>query len=197
MKSTVLKRVGKFGGVRALQAGFTIIELVIVLGVIAILGAFSVPRVNEMLIANKSQTVGRELQQLIVRVRNGHQDVPAGGQPYTSVTTAEAANILRSTSFVVTGAGAAATVTHPLGTTTPTMAMAPGTLTTLGDSVLLTLSNVNRGACPALAAFLAKSIDTIQINGTNVKTATGTFNSTNAENACVDGDANTFIFQFH
>lgn len=183
--------------VRSAHKGFTMLELVVVLGVIGILAAFALPKINSIIISQKSQTVGREMQSLIVKVRNGHQDVAPGAQPYTAVTTAEAANMLRETTFVVTGTGAAATVTHPLGTTTPTVSLAPGTLTVAGDSALITLANVNRGACPELANYLAKSVDTIAINGTNVKAVGGSYNATAAQNTCTDGDTNTFVFQFH
>lgn len=196
-KGSVMLKVNRSRTGVSVNKGFTMLELVIVLGLIGILAAFTLPKMNSMLIAQKAQTVGREMQALIVKVRNGHQDVAPGSQPYTAVTTSEAANMLRETTFVVTGTGAAATVTHPLGTTTPTVSLAPGTLTVAGDSALITLANVNRGACPDLANYLAKSVDTISINGTNVKAVGGTYNATTAQNTCTDGDTNTFVFQFH
>lgn len=184
---------------RRKQRGFTFIELLAVILIGTILGLLATPRINSFIISGKVEPSGKDVAQAVLRIRANAEG--SGITPYTSVATATLANTLRdrSTALTVSAAvGATATVTHGLGESGATLTAAPGTLSTLGDSFVVTFNQVNKGACPDLSTQLQNISEVITINGTTVKSipAATAYNGQTAENACTAGNTNTFAFTF-
>lgn len=181
------------------QRGFSFIELLAVILVGTILGLLAMPRINAFIISGKVEPSSKDVSQAVLRIRANAEG--GGITPYTSVATATLANTLRdrSTALTVSAAvGSSATVTHGLGESGATLTAAPGTLTTLGDSFVVTFDEVNKGACPDLSTQLQNISEIIKINGTTVKSIPDAtvYNGQAAENACKAGNTNTFAFTF-
>jgi prepilin-type N-terminal cleavage/methylation domain-containing protein len=184
---------------RKAQAGFTLVEIGVVLFIIAMLSVFAAPKINAFLISGRTQPTAADLGAAMVRIRANAEG--AGSTPYSSITAATLANTLRDHSNVmpVTGVGALATVEHKLGATGSLIAVAPATITTAGDSFTITLSTVNATACPDLAAQLQSNSEIISINGTVVMSNSTTttpvvYNPQTAQNLCTAANTNTFVF---
>jgi type IV pilus assembly protein PilA len=177
------------------QAGFTLIELGVVLLIIGVLGLFAFPRINGYLISSKVDPTAKDLAAAVLRMRVNAEGT--GPTPYAAMNTAVLANTLRDRTTVMTvdGEGAAATVTHGLGATGAAITVAPATITTAGDSYAMTMV-ANKAACPSFAAILRNVSQIITINGTAVHSIPGgiAFNGQTAENLCTAGDTNTFVF---
>lgn len=184
---------------RKKQFGFTFLELLAVILIGTILGLLAMPRINAFIISGKVEPSSKEVAQAVLRIRANAEG--SGITPYTAVATATLANTLRDRSTALTvgaAVGATATVTHGLGESGATLTAAPGTVTTLGDSFVVTFNQVNKGACPDLSTQLQNISEVITINGTTVKSIpVGTaYNGQTAENACTANNTNTFAFTF-
>jgi len=183
------------------QAGFTIVELLVVLAIIGVLAVIGVPAARGIIIGGKMEPTASDVNKVVAKMRANFAG--QGGTPYTNLgnaasATAVFANTARgmASALTVSGAGAASTVEHDIGATGSAIAVAQATITTAGDSFSVTLPTVNDSACPGLAAQLARSAEVIDINGTNVKAAGAVFNGGTAQNACTAGDTNSFTFTF-
>jgi prepilin-type N-terminal cleavage/methylation domain-containing protein len=180
------------------QHGFTIIELITVLGIISILAIVGLFAIPPFIIEGKVEPAAKELQRALQRSKIN--SAGAGATPYAAVTTAQFANMLRNGAsvFTVTGNGATSAVTHSLRALgSGALTVAPATFTAAGDAQAITMTNVNSAACPNLAAVMQKSAPRITINGTIVQNLnTGVvYNGLTASNVCDLLDANTFIFE--
>ena len=99
--------------------------------------------------------------------------------------------------FTVAGEGAAATTAHSLaGWGSGSVVVEPATIAALGDAFTVTMSHVNRAACPDMAATLQNSSALIAINGVIVKPLGYRYDGSVATNACnaTNADDNTFVF---
>lgn len=182
---------GRFKAGRA-AAGFTLIELVVVIAIITMLAIIGVPRIASFVYESKAPTVANEFARAMTRIRA----VSSGATPYSTMTTAMLANNLRETSFTVAGTGSAATASHTLGASGASVSAAPASLVALGDAVAATWAQVNVGACAVLPSLLNSQVEVIQVNGTAVKSFGGALNSVAVQNQCTAGDTNTLIFTF-
>ena len=197
------KQIGIFGKAKAtVQKGFTLVELLLVIAVIGILSALATPFIRELLIEARVEPTARDTT-VVVNAMRAAAATAGSGTPYVNLGAAAAATANfantargRATAMTVGGAGATATVQHTLGATGAQIAVAQGTINLLGDSFTVTYPTVNKAACPGLANQLAKQAEVISVNGTAVKAAGGLYNGATAENACVVGDANTYVFTF-
>ncbi len=183
------------------QKGFTLIELITVIAIIALLSILAIPFARGLIIDGKVQPTADDVNKVVTKIRANFSG--QGVTPYTNLgaaanATAVFANTARglASSLTVTGSGTVATIQHDLGLTNSQVAVAQATITTAGDSFSVTLPTVNQTACPGLASQLSKGAERITINGTAVKAAGGTYNGGVAQNACLSGDTNAFVFTF-
>jgi prepilin-type N-terminal cleavage/methylation domain-containing protein len=183
------------------QRGFTLVELLIVLAIIAVIAIFGVPFARGIIIGGKTEPTASDISKVVTRMRSNFSG--QGTTPYNNLgagaaATANFANTARglTSALTVAGAGAAATVQHDIGATNSQIAVAIGTITVAGDSFTVTVPTVNEAACPGLAAQLSKAAEVITINGVNVKAAGANYNGGTAQNACTAGDTNAFVFTF-
>lgn len=183
------------------QRGFTLVELLIVLAIIAVIAIFGVPFARGIIIGGKTEPTASDISKVVTKMRAnfaGQGNTPYNNLGAAAAATANFANTARglTSALTITGAGATATIQHDLGATGSQIAVAPATITTLGDSFTVTVPTVNEAACPGLAAQLSKAAEVIAINGTNVKAVGANYNGGTAQNVCTAGDTNTFIFTF-
>lgn len=199
MKYSFESNIGRVKLARAAsQRGFSIIELITVLGVISILSIIGLFAIPPFIIEGKVEPGAKELQRAMQRAKINSEG--AGATPYTGVTSAQFATMLRNGAsvFAVTGTGTSSAATHSLRAIgSGALVAAPATFTTAGDAYSVTLSNVNAAACPNLAAVMQKTAPRITINGTIVQNlAAGTvYNGLTASENCTLLDTNTFIFE--
>jgi len=183
------------------QRGFTLVELLIVLAIIAVIAIFGVPFARGIIIGGKTEPTASDISKIVTKMRANFAG--QGTTPYTNLgaaaaATANFANTARglTSALTVTGAGATATIQHDIGATGAQIGVAQATITTAGDSFAVTVNDVNEAACPGLAAQLSKAAEVISINGTGVKAVNGNYNGGSAQNACTAGDTNDFVFTF-
>ena len=183
-------------GQRTRNSGFTMIELVVVISIIALLAIIAIPFARSMIVDGKVPTTATDITKTAAKLRANFAN--QGTTPYSSITTAGFANAARGrvSSMTVSGTGTTSTISHDIGTTGSAITAASATITTAGDSFSVTLPTVNEAACPSLAAQLSKSAEVITINGTTVKAAGAAYAGATAGGACTSGDANTFVFTF-
>lgn len=186
---------------RRKSAGFTIIELMIVLAIVALIAVFGIPFARGLVIEGAIEPTANDINKVATKIRSNFAG--GGATPYTALgataaATATFANTANGVAgaITVTGTGAAATMTHALGATGATITVASSTITTAGDSFAVTLNDANKAACPGVASILNRSVESITINGTSVKAVGGTYNAGSASNACTAGDTNDYVFTF-
>lgn len=183
------------------QKGFTIVELLIVLAIVALLAIFGFPFARGIIIKGKVEPTATDVNKVATSIRTnmaGQGNTPYTNLGATAAATANFANTARGlvSSLTITGAGATATIQHDLGATGAQITVAQDTLTTLGDSFSVTMPSVNEAACPGLASQLSKAAEQISINGTQVKAAGANYNGGTAQNLCTANDTNSFVFTF-
>ena len=176
------------------QGGFTLLELTAVIAIIAILAIASLIALPPLVISGKVGPAATEMLRGMQKMKINSEG--AGPTPFTAASTSSFANLMRNGStFTVAGTGTAATLDASLrllGSAATTVA--PATLTSLGDSYAITMTNVSDAACPQLAASVQRGAEVITINGTSVKAAGGNYNGAAAADACTLLDTNTFVF---
>ena len=128
---------------RQAQAGFSLVEVAIVMAIILLLAIIAIPRVQAYVVQSKVPKVGEELARFILHTR-----VNASGglaPPYQGIATTNLANMLADSSvFTIGGSAGTPTILHGLGSDGEvTVAEADA-----GESFSLTLSNVNH-CCPS------------------------------------------------
>lgn len=189
-KALASKRLGRK------SKGFSLIELMMVLAIVALIAIFGLPFARGLIIEGAVEPTANDINKVAMKIRSnfaGH-----GATPYTSVNTATFANtaIGLAGALTITGSGAGATMTHSLGATGAAVTVASSSVTTDGDSFTVTLADVNKAACPGVASILNRATERMTINGTPVKEIGGTYNAGTATNACTADDTNTFVFTF-
>jgi prepilin-type N-terminal cleavage/methylation domain-containing protein len=186
---------------KARQKGFTIIELIVVIAIIALLSILAIPFARGLIIDGKVQPTANDINKVVTKIRANFAG--QGITPYTNLgapanATAVFSNTARglASSLTITGTGATTIAAHDLGQTNSLVGVAQATITTAGDSFAVTLPTVNETACPGLASQLSKGAERITINNVVAKAVGGVYNGGTAQNACLTGDANAFVFTF-
>lgn len=186
---------------RQRQGGFTLVEVLVVIGVIVFLIIIMFPQVKGIFIQGRVPAVAGELQRFMTATRLlGEGDTAT---PYVAISNAQnlVPAVRESSVLKVTGN----TVAHRLGGsgvgTNGTVTIGPVALGggASGSAFSLTLTNVNHKACPVLASTLNGVSESISINGTAAKSLganneAGSLNAVTAQDLCVNGDSNTFVF---
>lgn len=175
--------------------GFTLVELLIVLAIVAVLAIIGLPKIQEIMIEGRAPEVAKALQAAMTKAGTNRQ---AGGD-WSTASNSELANILEGNTTVYATTGATANVKHDLNTDERgDITLAPGTIAAANDSGSLTVAKVNVGACPILANSLQKIAHIITVNGTTIKNSTnGTaYSGGKAQEACVKGNGNAIVATF-
>ncbi|KNE28630.1 MULTISPECIES: hypothetical protein [Achromobacter] len=183
------------------QGGWSLIEIGAVIAIVIFLVVVNYPSIKGYFIQGRVPAAAGELQRFMSTARiMGEGDTAT---PYASINNAQnlAPSMRDSTVFKVTGS----TVAHRLGGTgvgsNGTITIAPAALGggASGSALSLTVTNVNHRACPVLASIMNGVSEMISVNGTVAKTLganneSGSFNAVTAQDLCVNGDNNTFVF---
>lgn len=181
--------------------GFTLVELLVVLAIIAVLAIFGIPFARGIITGGKVDPTAGDISKTVAKLRSNFAG--QGNTPYTNLggpaaATAVFANTARGLTSAMTigGAGPTATMQHDIGATGSQITVAQTAITTTGDSFSVTAPTVNEAACPGLASQLSRSAEVILINGTSVKAVGAPYNGGDAQNLCLAGDTNAFVFTF-
>lgn len=176
------------------QAGFSLVEVSIVMAIVLLLAIIAIPSVSAYVIESKVPKVGEELARFVLHTRvNAANGDPT---PYSGITTSNLANMVRGSSiFSISGSDAAPTVLHGLGSDGQISVSEAAA----GAAFTITLSNVNHAACPAISSVMQRVSDEITIipqGGTAavIKNETTRYSALETEARCAQGDANTFSF---
>lgn len=182
--------------------GFTLVELMFVLAFIGVLAALGIPQIRGMMIEGRIEPTGKDIINVTNTMRAAANS-SGSPTPYLNLGAAAAATAAfanaangKALSLTVAGAGAAATVQHQIGASNSQVGVLVAANPNAGDSFDVTFPTVSKSACPGLATNINRAASAIQVNGVVVKPFNGAYNGAAAENACVAGDNNTFIFTF-
>lgn len=176
------------------QAGFSLVEVSIVMAIVLLLSIIAIPTVRTYVIESKVPKVGEELARFIL-----HTKINASGgstTPYDSIGTGNLAGMLRDSGVIaVSGNAATPTVRHGLGGDGQvSVAQAEA-----GAAFSITLSKVNHAACPSIASVLQRLSDRIVLtpeggSATILKDDDTLYSALQTEAHCSQGDGNTFVF---
>lgn len=177
------------------QAGFSLVEISVVMAIVLLLAIIAIPTVRSYVIESKVPRVGEELARFVLHAKVNASDGSA--TPYSSIGTANLANMLRDSGiFSITGSGGAATVRHGLGSNGEvSVAQADA-----GAAFTLTLSDVHHAACPSIASVLQRLADSVTLTPQGgamavIKDAGTHYSAVETELRCSQGDSNTFVFK--
>lgn len=178
----------------ALQRGFTLIELVVVLSIIAVLTVVGLPAVQKIQIEGRTPEVAKAIQGAIVKTINNH----ASGGDYSSASTAELASVLAGTTVLTVVTGASPSISHDLNKsgTAGNLTLASGTIASAGDSGLLQMTAVDGEACAILTNAMHKLVREVRVGSTVLKDGTTAYNGGTAQSACA-ATGNTLKFHFN
>ncbi len=179
--------------VHTAQDGFTLIELVVVLSIIAVLTVVGLPAVQKIQIEGRTPEVAKGLQGAIIKTINNR----ASGGDYSSASTGELASVLAGNTVLTVVTGNSPSVSHDLNKSgsAGSITLASGTIATAGDSGLLQLTAVDGEACTILTNALQKLVKEVRVGSTVLKDAATTYNGGTAQTSCA-ATGNTLKFNF-
>lgn len=173
------------------RKGLSFVEVGVVTAIIILIASIGVPSINNFVTENRAPKVAEELQRFIARTKAA--SAGAAAAPYKDIATI---NLARATqgSSVLTSDLVAETVKHRLGDGAITVAEVTPTDGVAGDGFSITITGVANVVCPTLATILNSTVDEISIEGEVVKSATIPYNAITAQDECVSGNNNDFVF---
>lgn len=178
------------------QAGFTLIELIIVIAIIGLLAYALTPIFNNYLVSINVTPVAKDLNLYAITKKSSAQQSD-DGDPYTGITQASFANALdRSHLRIAAGSDV---VRHKLG------GGDAGTVTIAetGTQFALTASKMGAAACPDFITQMQLNAWKVTLNGTTVKASDDNNNLTTpysvnkAQAVCNKGDTNEAVFTYN
>lgn len=176
------------------QAGFSLVEVSIVMAIVLLLAIIAIPTVRTYVIESKVPRAGEELARFVMHTK---VNAPNGTiTPYAGLATLNLAGMSRDSGvFSITGSTSAPVMRHGLGSDGE-ITVAPASS---GAAFSITLSKVNHAACPSIASMLQRVSDSITLTSQSgaarvVKDATTSYNALETESRCTQGDSNTFVF---
>lgn len=182
------------GAAHQRQAGFSLVEVSIVMAIVLLLAIIAIPTIRTYVIESKVPRVGEELARFVMHAK---VNAPNGTTaPYAGLATVNLAGMLRDSGiFSITGSSSAPVVRHGLGSDGD-ITVAP---VSSGSAFSITLSKVNHAACPSIASVLQRLADTIVLTPQSgsarvVKDGNTHYNALETESSCSQGDGNTFVF---
>lgn len=176
------------------QAGFSLVEVSIVMAIVLLLAIIAIPTVSAYVVESKVPKVGEELARFILHTQVNASNGSA--TPYEGIGTSNLANMVRDSSiFSVSGDVASPTVRHGLGSDGEVSVAEAAA----GAAFTITLSGVNHAACPSIASVMQRVSAEISLTPqgggvTVVKNGSTRYSALETESRCSQGDGNTFVF---
>lgn len=179
---------------RTRQAGFTILELTIVIAVIGLLAYALMPYFKNVMVSVNITPVAKDLNQFAMdTMRSAAQS--EDGDPYTNLSQTLLANALERSHLSVRNG---TVVRHGLGGGDAGIV----TLANSGTQFTITTSKMSPAACPDFITQMQANAVKATVNGTTVKALDDSNNTTTAysvtktQAACSKGDTNEAVFTF-
>ncbi len=178
------------------QHGDALVNLMLAVMILILLAVIGIPAVNGIIIEGRTPDVAAELQRFMARMRT--MGTAGTNLPYANVNNAN--NLAPATREATTLRTTGNVVAHRLGGTgtgsSGTVTLAPANLATagLGSGYMLTVTDVHDKACPTLASIMSTSSEEMTLNGTIIKSVSTAYNASDAQQHCVSGENNDFVF---
>lgn len=178
------------------QHGDALVNLLLAVMIIILLAVIGIPAVNGIIIEGRTPDVSSELQRFMARMRT--MGTAGTNLPYANVNNAN--NLAPATREATTLRTTGNVVAHRLGGTgtgtSGTVTLSPANLggAGLGSAYSLTITDVHDKACPTLASIMASSAEEMTLNGSTIKNSTTAYNASDAQQHCVSGESNNFVF---
>ncbi|MCB5362921.1 prepilin-type cleavage/methylation domain-containing protein [Pusillimonas sp. CC-YST705] len=178
------------------QHGDALVNLMLAVMIMILLAVIGIPAINGIVIEGRTPDVAAELQRFMARMRA--MGTTGTNLPYSNVSNAS--NLAPATREATTLRTTGNIVAHRLGGTgtgnSGTVSLAAANLAGagLGSAYSLTVTDVHDKACPTLASIMSTSSEEMTLNGNAIKNTTTPYNAADAQQHCVDGENNDFVF---
>lgn len=179
------------------RAGFTVLEVLVVLMLIGIFVLALTPRMNAYIIAGKVEPTAKEINAAAAKMR---VLFARGGSTayYDTIDNAAFASAARpiAVALKVDGEGASTTIRHMIGAPTAYITVAPSCTAGICGAFSVTIADFNHEACFMGNQFLRTAVE-VQLNSTTIKASeAAAIDVSGAQAACLPGDSNSMVITF-